>query len=104
MEREIHHLEELERERLGKHLSEYERHPIKDLLEGAKKEWEEKVARQSKTPEEAIAEYKRRYKRDPPNGYAEWFLYAKGIWPTRQSSGIKLTVSRLHRERNNARR
>ena len=102
VERRIHYLEELERERLGKHLSEYERHPIKDLLDNAKKEWEEKVARQSKTADEAIAEYKRRYKRDPPNGYAEWFEYAKG---SRLSSSARL-VHRLincssdcHRER-----
>lgn len=78
VERRLHYLEELERERLGKHLSEYERHPIQDLLDNAKKEWEDKVARQSQMPEEAITEYKRRYKRDPPNGFAEWFLYAKG--------------------------
>lgn len=71
-------LDEMEKQRLGPHLTEIKRHPIDELMENAKIEWEGKVARQSKTPEEAIEEYKRRYKRDPPDGFTEWFNYAKG--------------------------
>jgi Ni/Co efflux regulator RcnB len=69
--------ERWEEEHLGPHISEFEKHPIEQLMENAKKEWEEKVSRQSRTPEEGIKEYKRRYKRDPPDGYTEWFEHAK---------------------------
>lgn len=75
--RQQHDFEMSEKERLGPHLTEFKKHPIEELMENAKKEWEEKVARQSKTAEEAIEEYKRRYKRDPPYGFTEWFAYAK---------------------------
>ena len=78
VEREQHHLEDLEMERLGLHLTEYEVHPIKRLMDDAKREWEAKVERQSKTVEAGMAEYRRRYKREPPHGYAEWFEYAQG--------------------------
>ena len=84
IEREQHHLEDLEMERLGLHLTEYEVHPIKRLMDDAKREWEDKVARQSKTLEEGMAEYRRRYKREPPYGYAEWFEYAQGEWLARR--------------------
>lgn len=72
-----HYLDVQEKQRLGPHLTEFKRHPIEELMENAKKEWDQKVARQSKTAEEAIDEYKRRYKRDPPYGFTEWFAYAK---------------------------
>ena len=71
-------LDERLREQLGANLLEYKRHPIEDLIANAKKEWERKLARQSKTPEEGATEYKKRYKRDPPIGYKEWFEYAQG--------------------------
>ena len=75
--RRQHDFEVSEKERLGPHLTEFKKHPIENLMENAKKKWDEKVARQSKTAEEAIEEYKRRYKRDPPYGFTEWFAYAK---------------------------
>lgn len=77
MVRRQHYLDVLEKERLGPHITEFQRHPIAELMENAQKEWDEKVARQSKTAEEAIEEYKRRYKREPPYGFTEWFAYAK---------------------------
>lgn len=67
---------EAERESLGPNIAEYDRHPIEHLMKAAKEEWDAKLARQSKTAEEAVTEYKRRYKRDPPNGFKEWFGYA----------------------------
>lgn len=48
------------------------RHPIYDLIERAEKEWEEKHKRQSKTLDEAVEEYERRYKRAPPKGFDVW--------------------------------
>jgi hypothetical protein len=48
------------------------RHPIHVLMERAQKEWDAKVARQSKTLEEAVAEYKTRYHRNPPKGFDDW--------------------------------
>lgn len=75
--RRQHYLDVLEKERLGPHLTEFKKHPIEELMANAKKEWHDKVARQSKTADEAIEEYKRRYKRDPPYGFTEWFAYAK---------------------------
>lgn len=48
------------------------RHPIYDLVDNAKKKWNAKMARQSKTLREAVREYKRRYQRDPPLGFDDW--------------------------------
>jgi hypothetical protein len=48
------------------------RHPIYDLVEKAKKKWNAKVARQSKTLKDAVREYRRRYQRDPPVGFDRW--------------------------------
>ncbi|KWU45488.1 hypothetical protein RHOSPDRAFT_25094 [Rhodotorula sp. JG-1b] len=54
----------------------YEEHPIHTLIRNAKKAWADKVARQSKTYEEAIHEYKRRYRRPPPPGFDRWYTWA----------------------------
>ncbi|KAF8997495.1 glycosyl transferase family 90-domain-containing protein [Cyathus striatus] len=51
-------------------------HPIFELIREAEKEWEKKLGRASKTLEEAIAEYKRRYHRPPPKGFDDWWNYA----------------------------
>jgi hypothetical protein len=48
------------------------RHPIFDLIERAEKEWESKLAQQSKSLDEAVAEYRRRYGRSPPKGFDRW--------------------------------
>lgn len=48
------------------------RHPINDLIANATKQWEDKLARQSKTLEEAVREYKRRHGRKPPKGFDDW--------------------------------
>lgn len=52
-------------------------HPILTLIRKAEQKWKRKVARQSKTLKEASAEYRRRYKRNPPKGFDEWWKYAK---------------------------
>ncbi|KAH7882833.1 glycosyl transferase family 90-domain-containing protein [Phlebopus sp. FC_14] len=50
-------------------------HPIFELMRDAEVAWGEKLARASKTLDEAIVEYKRRYKRAPPLGFDKWWDY-----------------------------
>lgn len=50
-------------------------HPIFELIQKAEKEWEEKKKRASTTLDEAIIEYKRRYKRNPPKGFDQWCVF-----------------------------
>jgi hypothetical protein len=52
------------------------RHPIESLTEVAHANFVSLRERQSKTFEEAELEYHRRYGRDPPPGFQEWFRYA----------------------------
>ncbi|KAK4054449.1 hypothetical protein OIV83_000943 [Microbotryomycetes sp. JL201] len=53
------------------------RHPILDLMANATAQWEAKLARQSRTLDEAVAEYKRRHGRKPPAGFDQWFKFAQ---------------------------
>ncbi|BEJ13624.1 hypothetical protein CspHIS471_0307980 [Cutaneotrichosporon sp. HIS471] len=52
-------------------------HPIPKLMADAREAFDAKVKRQSKTLSEAVREYRRRYKRDPPAGFDKWFEFAK---------------------------
>jgi hypothetical protein len=52
-------------------------HPIPKLMADARDAFDHKLARQSKTLPEAVSEYRRRYKRDPPRGFDEWFAFAQ---------------------------
>ena len=54
-----------------------ERHPILSLIEKGKKDWEQLLAKQSKTLPEAAAEYRRRYRRNPPPGFDTWWSFAQ---------------------------
>lgn len=47
-------------------------HPILHLIQNAKKQWEEKVQSQSRTLQEAVATYRRKYERAPPKGFDKW--------------------------------
>ncbi|GAA5851432.1 hypothetical protein JCM3766R1_004574 [Sporobolomyces carnicolor] len=51
-------------------------HPIHYLIQSAEASWNDKVARQSKTFEEAVAEYRRRYGQSPPRGFDQWYAFA----------------------------
>ncbi|GAA5828833.1 hypothetical protein JCM11251_005889 [Rhodosporidiobolus azoricus] len=53
------------------------RHPIVEMMANATNEWEKKLARQSKTLEEAVKEYRRRFGRRPPKGFDDWFRFAQ---------------------------
>ncbi|KAG8919514.1 hypothetical protein FRC00_011243, partial [Tulasnella sp. 408] len=54
----------------------FTKHPLLDLIEEADKKWEATVKRQSKTLEEAVREYERRYNRPPPKGFDDWYRFA----------------------------
>lgn len=47
-------------------------HPIFELISRAEKEWEAKLRGASKTFQEVVQEYRRRYKRAPPKGFDLW--------------------------------
>lgn len=47
-------------------------HPVYKLIARAEKAWDKKRKRASKTLEEAVIEYQRRYHRDPPRGFDLW--------------------------------
>lgn len=51
-------------------------HPIEILMRGARADFEEMLERQSKTYTEAVEEYQRRYRVEPPPGFKEWYNYA----------------------------
>ncbi|KPV74647.1 glycosyltransferase family 90 protein [Rhodotorula graminis WP1] len=52
-------------------------HPIFTLIKRAEQDWNRKVHKQSKTLKDAVHEYRRRYKRNPPRGFDKWWAYAK---------------------------
>lgn len=52
-------------------------HPIYQLTRSAQAEWDEKVENQSRTLVEAVEEYRRRYKREPPRGFGKWWEW---VW------------------------
>ena len=49
-------------------------HPITYLMKEAEKRFDGMMARQSRTLEAAVAEYKRRYGRSPPKGFEIWWV------------------------------
>ena len=49
-------------------------HPIFQLIRDAEAAWEAKCARASKTLDDAISEYRRRYQRAPPLGFDKWYV------------------------------
>lgn len=52
-------------------------HPIPKLIANAEANYRRLLARQSQSLRNAVAEYRRRYKRDPPKGFDEWYAFAK---------------------------
>lgn len=54
-----------------------EEHLIPKLIQEAESKYEEKLQRQSKTLGDAVAEYKRRYRREPPKGFDEWWDFTQ---------------------------
>ncbi|GAA5832497.1 hypothetical protein JCM11251_001347 [Rhodosporidiobolus azoricus] len=56
---------------------ELQAHPIHFLLREAQSAWTAKLARQSRSLDQAVREYRRRYRREPPRGFDQWFRFAK---------------------------
>jgi hypothetical protein len=52
-------------------------HPIEYLIQKSQADLKAMLDRQSKTLEDAVAEYRKRYNRAPPPGFDAWFKYAK---------------------------
>ncbi|KAJ6551291.1 glycosyl transferase family 90-domain-containing protein [Mycena capillaripes] len=52
-------------------------HPIFELIRRAEDAWSAKLSRASTTFPQAVAEYRRRYKRDPPKGFDDWWNYVR---------------------------
>lgn len=51
-------------------------HPILTLIKRGEERWQAKLAKSSKTLEECVEEYRRRYNRPPPFGFEKWWQYA----------------------------
>jgi hypothetical protein len=52
-------------------------HPVEELIAQAQEKFDGIVQRQSQTVQNAEAEYRRRYSREPPPGFDKWFAYAQ---------------------------
>jgi hypothetical protein len=50
-------------------------HPIFELIRHSEAAWESKLKAASKTLEEAVVEYVRRYHRPPPLGFDDWYVF-----------------------------
>ncbi|TRM69723.1 glycosyltransferase family 90 protein [Schizophyllum amplum] len=52
-------------------------HPIYELMARADAQWRKKQAKASRTLEQAVIEYRRRYKRNPPKGFDIWWDFVQ---------------------------
>lgn len=52
-------------------------HPIPKLMAEAEMKFRDVLSRQSKTLEDAVKEYERRYHRKPPRGFDRWWTFAQ---------------------------
>ncbi|KAF9038445.1 glycosyl transferase family 90-domain-containing protein [Panaeolus papilionaceus] len=52
-------------------------HPIYELIARGEREWGRKLKKASRTLEEAVKEYTRRYNRLPPKGFDAWWSYVQ---------------------------
>ena len=51
-------------------------HPIPQLMTEAEVKYNTLLNKQSKSLEDTVAEYKRRYHMDPPKGFEDWYAFA----------------------------
>jgi hypothetical protein len=52
-------------------------HPIPKLMADAEEKFKKLLARQSKTLPSAVVEYRKRYGREPPKGFGDWWKFAQ---------------------------
>jgi hypothetical protein len=50
-------------------------HPIYQLIRDAREKWDDKLEKQSRTLQDAVKEYRRRYGRQPPKGFDRWWKF-----------------------------
>lgn len=53
------------------------KHPIPKLMDKAEDEFRNKLQKQSQTLVDAVEEYRKRYKRNPPKGFDEWWTFVQ---------------------------
>jgi len=53
------------------------KHPIPKLMDKAEDEFRNKLQKQSQTLVNAVEEYRKRYKRNPPKGFDEWWTFVQ---------------------------
>ena len=53
------------------------KHPIPQLMDNADVLYRKKLGSQSKTLSQAVSRYKKRYNRDPPASFDDWWAFAK---------------------------
>jgi hypothetical protein len=58
-------------------LAKRQEHPIYELMERAEDKWNNLLRSQSKTLQQAVQEYKKRYGLHPPAGFDAWFEFCK---------------------------
>lgn len=58
-------------------LSSSQDHPIFQLIKRAQAEWSSKISNQSTSLTEAVQTYRRKYRRNPPRGYDQWYAWAR---------------------------
>lgn len=63
-------------------------HPIYELTKRAEVMWNKKLKTASKTLDQAVAEYERRYRRKPPLGFDAWYVYR--LWLCFQQTYVSL--------------
>lgn len=61
--------------RSAKHIGKRTTHPIQDLMVENMKKWDNQLASQSRTLEDAVREYYTRYGRLPPKGFDGWYNF-----------------------------
>jgi len=61
--------------RSAKHIGKRTTHPIQDLMVENMKKWDNQLASQSRTLEDAVKEYYTRYGRLPPKGFDGWYNF-----------------------------
>ncbi|OJA14308.1 hypothetical protein AZE42_01569 [Rhizopogon vesiculosus] len=52
-------------------------HPIPKMMADAEEKFKNLLAKQSKTLRNAVVEYRRRYGREPPKGFGDWWKFAQ---------------------------
>lgn len=58
------------------HTNVLDEHPIPKLMANAEQKFRALLAKQSKTLAQAVVEYKKRYGRNPPRGFDDWWEFA----------------------------